>query len=498
MAKLITTFDQASFGVNFLIVSPPPATPAAVTGYVGMVAALPWGPTGVRLVSNGSELASLFMPYELDCLDTTTFPSLKALFAGIPGPLYVKNIRAADAVAATRTFNDGSAGPSTVVTAKYAGSLGNKVSVEWVDGTTAGTQATAIVRIGDRYEKTYVDVVSGTTVTDPGDPFVTFSAHGSIAGRPATAAAALLTSGSDGTATAADWNGTSGSLGGVRDFLDSNVALENGVIFGAEVPAAIKAAFNLVIDEVAAEKGAVACLSTVLNETRASAIVTAALSGSTRTDYSGFTVDVVDEYSTALPPAEAEMDTNAFKAAVLAKIGPQRSQGEAALVRPFLKKILRVNATLTDADYELLLAGGVCAPKMTKKGAVFYGGRCTNLTPSTNSLARTRVENYVRAGLNTVLEDAADIVLDVDVTRERLGASTRPYALAATAFLDNLKNPAVGLPVISDYEIDFFASSVAQIQAGTWVIAVAVTSFSTAERIIITLTVGPTVSTNEV
>lgn len=169
---------------------------------VCIVAPFGWGPANTLWrVTSGTDLLARHMPV----MNGDIYLSI----ANLPfRELYVVRALGGSSAAAALTSDSAAAADSIVATAKHHGALGNSLKVAYSANATTSTSRDATVTLVANgitvYEKLWPAVqVANGTVTDPGDPYVTFTKASGATAQVAVTAAASLSGGSDGTLTAA-------------------------------------------------------------------------------------------------------------------------------------------------------------------------------------------------------------------------------------------------------------------------------------------------------
>jgi phage tail sheath protein FI len=209
----------------------PPVLPSGVTANAAgaVVAPFAQGPETVTLVTSWYEFTKYFGGYN------ATYPAtfqVGSFFSNGGRELYVQRLLAADAVAASRNIINGSAQIATV-TSKNAGTDGNNLRVVVTAGSVSGTFTLTLYKesgvandisddvLLERYENIVFDDATSSdfaeTVINLVSPNIEIEvlANG-LSGTDPVAATYPLTSGSNGTATAATdytaYKGTSDSV----------------------------------------------------------------------------------------------------------------------------------------------------------------------------------------------------------------------------------------------------------------------------------------------
>lgn len=492
LVRKIAAISAAAYGLNILEVDQPGGVQGVGSNAVGMVALLPWGPEDtVTDCASAGEFFANFAPAPFAAY-YGNYPALRAILnKTFPGGLKVVRISPSAAAAATKTFNDGAGtpAPSVVVTANRKGTLGNKISVEWVAGSS-GSKRTAIVRIDDAYEVTYLDLVDGTTVTDPGDPYVTFAAHASIALPPVVVGETLLTSGADGTAVAADYSGTAPAYTGIRAFYPKSVAV--GAVFVAEPDSSLVDDCNdAILAYYNATKKGIAVLCTVNGQSYSAAQTYVA-------DYRQNDGGVVYPYPKVLTingfdedRDEVEVDPASFVAAAIVSVDPEVSPGGAGGA-PFLTGITDVEQEFEDSVYDDLNDAGIAPIFMsTKLGAIIRNGVTTSLVSGKEKIFRRRFTDFLTESIGDFLEPYVERPLDIRLSPPSLGPLTSQQIGGIVAFLGGLK----AANRLEDYSVDPYGGNTASgISGGTWKIVVRVKYFASQDYTILEFTGGQSVT----
>ena len=196
----------------------PPVLPSGVTANAAgaIVAPFAQGPETITLVNSWYEFTKYFGGYN------ATYPAtfqVGSFFANGGRELYVQRLLAANAVAASRNLTDGGGATAATVTSKNAGTDGNNLRVVLTAGQVASTYTLTLYKesgvandisddiLLERYENiVFNDTTSSDyapTVINIISPNISVSVAGGYAGASITLATYPLTSGSNGTATAA-------------------------------------------------------------------------------------------------------------------------------------------------------------------------------------------------------------------------------------------------------------------------------------------------------
>lgn len=490
----IAALTAARYGVNILEEVPPGGVRGVGTNVVAVVGHFPWGPvdTVTDITSNG-ELFDAFAPLPFDVLDD--WASLKAfLNKTFPNTVKVVRISPTAAAAATKTFNDAESSPaaSVTVTARYAGSVGNQITVAWTANADDATARDATVAIGTKYSATYEAVAtmvgSALVVTDPGDPYVAFSKAASATKVPAAAAATALATGADGTPAAGDYTAALEVL--------ADASVEFNVGFVAEPPADILEDVNEAIKAFVDEhdKGFwVPC--TPASQTSSAAQAYMATLRTDRFLYPWPRVKTVNGFDP--DREEITVDGAAFAACAIANVQPEISPGGAPGA-PYLRGItgLEQGASLTTLN--ALNAAGVSPFFMSTalEGAILHNAVTTSLTPGLTKVFRRRMTDYIVSLLSGILERYVGQPLDIDLENQALGPVTGPEMGEVRAALEGLANPS--RQRIREYAIDEFSQNTsAGIAEGQWVILTEVGLFAAQEKIVLLARIGEGVEITE-
>lgn len=489
----IASLTDARYGINIQEVDPPSGVQGAGTNAVAVIGEFPWGPAGVvTLVTSVASFFAQFGPLPFGNLNS--YAALKAMMGkSFPGPLYVIRVDAASIAAATRTFQDAGGTPanSVVVTAKHPGASGNSIRVAWAVNAADADARDATVSIGTAYTATYkaVAVVDGgaLTVTDPADPYVTFTKSGSATTAPAAVSATALASGSDGTAIAGDYT----------DAIDllSDASLRFNTAFVAEAPSGLISAINTGIDTFidAHDKG-VFFLCTPASQTETDAITAV---GSLRTDRAVRLWQRVKTVNLFDPNrAEVTVDGNSFAAVATASVAPELSPGGAGGA-PYLRAITGLEQGTDPVGLALLNENGIVPFFMSTalEGAILHRAVLTTLVPGKTKVFRRRMTDFITVSLADFLERFLELPLDIDLNARELGPVTGPQMALFREFLESLKR---GRRILA-YSVDEFgANNQTNLSAGQWIIVVKVTLVPMQEEIVLQAQIGETVTVDEV
>lgn len=500
LVRRITSAAQAGYGINILEVSPPASVQGISSNIAGIVAFLPCGPVNeVTEISSPTEFFSVFAPTDFTH-DETTFTALYAFMnKSFPGGMKIVRIATGTQATAARTFDDASAGDSVTATANYPGAYGNQIYVAWSVNADDATARDATVTVGTTYSKLHENVAtivsSALVVTDPGDPYVTFSKASGATLVPAAIAATALTGGVDGTPTAANYLGSSSVDVGLRLFYGDSV--EVNVVFVAEPAEGL-------IDDI--NTG----LVTFADETKKAMVVLNTVEGQDYADAKEYVADYRQNDGYAVYPwpkvytvnqydddrNEILVNTNAFIASALVSIDPEVSVG-GKLGSQALYGITDLEVTsTTKAQNDALKAKGVLAMFMStaRGGAITWGDPNTSLESGKGKIFRRRMTDYITISISNLLELYVGETLDVNLAAGTLGPTTTAEIAAIAGFLDGL----VSTGRIADYSIDGLSGNLqSNLDDGEWIILLQVKLNAHQEVIILKAEVGETVTITE-
>ena len=495
LVHTITAITAALYGVNILEETPAGDIQGTSTNVVASVADLPWGPEDtVTLITSPAELFDTFAPTAFGRLEQS-FPALLAYInKTFPASMKIVRVAATGSASATFAFQDNDPAVSVNVTAKHPGALGNQIKVAWTVNAETAANRDATVSIGTAYSVTYPNVATpagGLTVVDPGDPFVDFVAD--VAGDevPDAIAATALAGGLDGTAVIGDYLGTVGVGRGLEEYADANVDAD--VIFGAEIPQALVAAWNAGLKAwMVANKRAFGVLSTdSAITTVAAAIADVPTYRSDRLMYPWPRVKTVNTFDPLR--AETVVDGNAFAAVAIGSVPPEVSPGGAP-GSAFLKGIsgLEITGGLNTNAYKSLNDAGI-APWFNStalEGFIIHRGFTTSIQAALRRIFRRRMTDFIMTSIGDASEVFGGTLLDLDLPNKALGDNTAVQKGRWDEFLGDL----VTNNRIRGYTIDAFsANTQANIDAGQWRVVIAVKLISAQEELVFLANIGETV-----
>jgi hypothetical protein len=487
LVNQITALSAAFYGVNILELSPPGGVRGSGTSVVAIVGNLPWGPVDtITEISSPAELYSTFAPLVFGRLDVT-YPALRAFInKTFPATIRVVRISPTSQATATRVFDDASSGDSVTVTARSPGLLGNSISVAWTANVLDATARDATVTIGTTYSVTYKAVATIVStvlvVTDPGDPYVSFAKASGATLVPVAIAATALATGADGTAVAGEYTSAIDLFAGAS-------AIWN-VGFVAEIESGLLDTVNAYLKTFEdANKRNMWILSTVASQSVSTAKTYAASYRSDRLMYCWPKVKTVNAYDP--DRAEITVDGNSFAAVALASVAPEQSPGGNPGAQ-FLRGITAIEQDATTAQLKELGEFGITPWFMSDahEGAILHDAVTTSLTAGLTQVFRRRMTDYLVKSIGDYLQRFVGELLDVDLVNRRLGAVTTPEVGQVRQFLSDLEVNNR----IRDYSVDPFGSNTqSNIDAGQFIILVAVKLYSVQRQIVLLAQIGETV-----
>jgi len=491
----ISTLSAAQYGVNILEVAPPSSVKSAVSSVVGMVADLPWGETNaVTLITGAAEFFSAFYPDVFDAAtkDTATYPALRALLRKrlTAGGLKVVRIDATGATAATS--GSITAGTGTVtIPAKHKSALGNQIAY-WFTAATGGdaNKRDLTISIGSAYSVAYTDLDLAALIAID-DPYLGTITDTSATAMPSiTPGPTLFSGGSDGTAAAGDYVGSSSSDVGVRKFYGASVDVN--VLFVAECPSGLVDTVNagLVAWGQDTDKG-IPVLCTAHGQAAADALTYVA--DNSLSDDRPFCcwprIKARDLF--LADQAVTVMDGNAFAAFAIANQEPWLSPGGAGKKQGSTDLLAGIvgledeSATMTMLN--LLNAAGVC-PWFIDRDLGIILHRAV-VTDGSRLFAR-RAKDWINSSFAGFAVGFAETQLDLNFSEQDLGPNTGGLIDGWKTWLETQK----GLRRIQEYTVDpFSANSQSNLDVGQWQIINKIKLYAMIEELISLAQIGETV-----
>lgn len=484
----ISQITDARYGVNVLEDSPPGGVQGVGTNIVATVANLPWGPVDevVELTSLG-EFFDTFCPLAFGVHDS--YPAAKAYInKTFPNVFKVARISPTGQAVAAKTYQDSTPVNSVTVTAKCPGVVGNSITVAWSANAEDATARDATVAIGTAYSVLYKNVAkivsAALVVTDPGDPYVTFSKHASGVAVPAVAAASALTGGADGTAAAGDYT-TCLDL-----YASASVAWDVG--FVAEPEASLIDAINTACESlVVTHKRGIWVLATPDGQSYSAAKTYVADYRDDRLFYPWPRVNTPNAFDT--DREETEVNGNSFAAVAIATVAPEESPGGA----PGSEALTGITSLETEAtiiQLNDLNASGISPFFMSEafdNGAILHNAVTTSLTSGKTKVFRRRMTDYVVKSVANFLERFTGRKLDINLSRRILGPVTGPESGQVRQFLQELQDKNR----IREWALDEFSGNTqTNINNGVWILLLTVGLYSVQEKIVLRALIGETVT----
>ena len=495
LVRTITGPSQAGYGTNILEVPAPRQVSGTAANVVGIVADLPWGPvnTPTTITQMGEYWAAFYPNAFASTKDFTSYPAILAMLNKRIPAGGAKVCRIAATSQAKASSGAITAGTGTVtIDAKYPGVLGNSITYTWAAATGGdAAERNLTIAIGTGYSKTYEDLATGD-LASISDPYVDISVSSPTA-MPATGSATALTSGSDGTAVAADFVGSSSSSVGIRQFYGEGVQCD--VLFAAQVPEALKAGVNAGLkawcDDT--DKG-IAVLCTVDDQATADAITDVASYRSDRVQYPWPMVKTTNFF--AADAGVIEVDGNAFAAFAWANVEQWESAGGSPGA-PYLSGIVGLeDESASRSTLDAMNAAGIAPWMMAAElgGAIIRKGVATELTSTgAKKLRDRRLQDRIQNALARFAAQYTETQLEIDLTNEELGPNMRSLVGAMAAWLKG--EVGAGDRGVRDFGIDpYSANTAADLAANRATIIVQVALWGTLDELTLQQQVGTTVS----
>lgn len=486
----ITKASDAGYGVNLWSIAPPASTLGAQSRTIGIVGDFPWGPVNTPTVCYSfQDVINTFCPDPLGYLATSD--AMKAFIGkSFPGPLTLVRIDATSAAAQAYSYTV--SGGTVVATATYKGAAGAAISITWAAATDADSaHRNVTVTVGTGYSATYENVTL-TSITAVSDPYVVFTKGSTPSALPAAGASAnTTTAGSNGSAVSGDYVGSSSSNVGIRQFYGASATVDVDVLFVAECPSSLADAVNTGLKAWATSSGknGIAVLCSVASQTASTAASYASSYASDQVAGCWPRVKIADERLATSPTIT--VDGNAFLAVAIAGSDAWESP-EGANNSAFSKIVGVADDTATDTALDAIKTGGLCAFYMDPiLGCIIRGAVTTSTTSGQTDIVRSTYRLYFWRNFAPVALHYVGKATQVDLQGNRLGSSIRPLYDWLVGFLQDEKTKEH----INAYSVDPFGSNVqADIDAGTWTIAVAIDTFAPLRKLILRAQIGSTVT----
>ena len=190
---------------------------------------------------------------------------------------------------------------------------------------------------------------------------------------------------------------------------------------------------------------------------------------------------------------EAVVDGNAFAAVAIANVVPEKSPGGNPGA-PFLKGItgLEVTGTLSSNAYKSLNDAGI-APwfnSTAHAGFIIHRGFTTSLAPALRRIFRRRMTDFIMTSIADSSQLFIGELLDLDLPNKAFGANTSIQSGRWREFLQGLQDNNR----IRGFTIDEFGANLqSNIDAGQWLVAIAVKLISAQEELVFLANIGETV-----
>lgn len=490
LVHTISKASDAGYGVNFWSIAPPASTVGAQSRTIGIVGDFPWGPVNTPTVCYSfQDVLNAFCPEPLGYLATSE--AMKAFIGkSFPGPITVVRIDATSAAAQAYSYTV--SGGTVVATATYKGAAGAAMSITWAAATDADSaHRNVTIAVGTGYSATYENVTI-TSITAVSDPYVVFTKGSTPSALPAAAASPnTTTAGSNGSAIAGDYVGSSSSNVGIRQFYGSAASVDVDVLFIAEPPTALADTINAGLKAWATGSGknGIAVLCSVTSQSASTASTYAASYASDQVAGCWPRVKIADERLATSPTIT--VDGNAFLAVAIASADAWES-AEGANNSALSKIVGLADETATDAALDAIRTGGLCAFYMDPTlGCIIRGAVTTSTTSGQTDIVRSTYRLYFWRNFAPKAIYYVGKATQVDLQANRLGSSIRPLYDWLVGFLADEKTKEH----INAYSVDPFGSNVqADIDAGTWTIAVSIDTFAPLRKLIIKAQIGSTVT----
>lgn len=495
LVRNITKASDADYGVNFFDIAPPTSPIGVVSRTIGIVGDFPWGPvnTPTLCYSFDDVLAAICPKVFPTALSDNE--AMKAFVGKVfPGPIYVCRINATSAVAMALSYTV--TGGAFVGTATYKGIAGNDITATWAAATDAdSTHRNLTIAIGTGYSVLYENVTL-TSLLTLGDPYITWTATSSPSVLPAAAASATsTTSGSNGSAVAGDFVGSSSSNVGIRTFYGSNVDVD--CLFVAECPSGLVATVNtgLVAYATGSGKSGMVVLCSVASQSAsAAAAYGASYTDGGRSQVAGIwpRVKVTDTRLSTFPTIT--VDGNAFLAVAMETVDPWDSPEGVNSIDACAAITGLETADATDTAYAAIQAGGLCTFYIENTlGPIIRGAVTTTKTSGKTDIVRSLYRRYFQKNVAAMAIYYVGLALQVNLITRKLGSKVAPLVDSITAFCADEQ----AKEHINGYTVDPFGSNVqADIDAGNWTIATAIDTFAPLRKLVIQTQIGSTVVTS--
>jgi len=432
LVNVTQTADIRGVGIGSRSQGGTPQINRNLTKIVGIVGAFQWGaeglvssPSGGYDFTNGKQIMETLFPFAPDdCYNE---------LADLPlGKVRFYNVRGSDATLGTVTLDDASSADSLVVTARYATTHTFKVSTIANATTSTSRDVKVDVYAPDgttvMVTNTYLAVqVADGTVTDPGDPFVTFAKKSGATAQAAVQSNVVVPAGSLGTLSAARYGL------GLTAF---STLTGPDIIVPIGIAAATCDALNEIVQTAHDSDGGYGktfIAATEIGLVKADALAAAALIRGRAIRY-GWpeTVRGVSYafrgYSTG--PTNVTTAPGAAIACAIQNVDPWTPAAMRYAERSFRRVVsLPSTAPASQSDVADLLEGGVMViSKTSNYGFVPHSEICTGINPDTSlpyDGSEVRYTDQVKADIAAALEPDLLTPLDLNLATGELGPNTR-------------------------------------------------------------------------
>ena len=436
LIRYVTAQSQITGNGIFIFEQPPTPRFTTATGVgVGIAIAAEWGPTTAWDFTNPTAALDRYWPLGPDAAYWA--------IAGLPWlkPLRLIRVVGSGATAATKTFNDVDPKASLIATAAYSGTAGNNI---YITGTANGSDADARdirVRVVNgtqvMHDETYLAVQAANgAVTDPGDPYVTFTADGSADDSCAVFAETALTGGTSGTISAANVRTALDALGGVN--------VQTSVVAIAGFADGIADDVNEQMDQWAAAatgNGRVACLMTPSDDTAANAITAVAdyRNERCRQDYPRLTRSLVYNYNGYAADGEQTTCASLVRACAYQYVDQHQAICLGGFPLPVSASVTGVADTGLDLDdLAALNAAGINTWVQVENGWAPYNDVSTYLVGGLPVAGnRIRYADWVLDAFARFQQQYLGLKLDLTLSPDTLGVNTGRQIAQMSSFLDD-------------------------------------------------------------
>jgi hypothetical protein len=508
--KRITTEAQIpSIGVGVYVNRTAPMNVARGRGdlVVGIIGVAPWGPPEAWTTpTSDKDFIETFAPFGWGG------DNLREMF-GLPwGRFRFWNVRGTSPGAATRTFDDASAGDSLTITARRTGSSGNRILITITANGTTATSRDVRVYVLDpsgsvMWDETHLAVqTSDGSVTDPGDPWVTMAEASGATGPAAAISAAALSGGTEGTVAAANYREAMDAAG-----VDAGVDILVCVGVNSSTVADLRESMTTWAASSVAQDIACAIMPTPTAQAVSASITDVASHRhrKLRACYPLVQRSYTYSFRGYSRTATETMDGAAVLACLIQRAGPTHSIFQAQAREDSydaLSAILDLETGYggisSDSFDDLMAAGVIGWYKSRALGNLYvpYSGVTTYLDASSNPARDLdeRFFHYVSQAIAEFLERVSGKPLDVNLADRILGPTTNAAYNGIVNFLQGLKSQGLIIEGLNSngttspaFTVDpFTGASAERLAAGRWDIGVAYRQVGAIERVVIRFNAG--------